>query len=199
MELSGVKAGIRNTIPVLFYSVEEEESVFGGCSCGVPKMHGIPCHHMVAVVKSHCIEGLNPVNAMLPWWMTAHWRKQYPQGTEVNWDVDIQTLRNASGDTTFKNCPPYTAPNKAGGPKKNKWQKSSLEVASEKYIKKQEKKRTQEYTNIKSTDVKRKKRGKDGEVRDKVREKGDEGGANWRLKKRRSNDGVVERREMRVA
>ena len=28
-------------------------SLFGGCSCGIPFfMDGIPCHHMVAVVKS---------------------------------------------------------------------------------------------------------------------------------------------------
>jgi hypothetical protein len=27
-------------------------SVFGGCSCGVPFTDGLPCHHMVAVVKS---------------------------------------------------------------------------------------------------------------------------------------------------
>ncbi len=27
-------------------------SLFGGCSCGIPFTDGIPCHHMVAVVKS---------------------------------------------------------------------------------------------------------------------------------------------------
>ncbi len=27
-------------------------SFFGGCSCGIPLTDGIPCHHMVAVVKS---------------------------------------------------------------------------------------------------------------------------------------------------
>jgi hypothetical protein len=36
-------------------------------------------------------------------------------------------------DTTYKYCPPYTAPNKARRPKKNKRIKSSdLEVATEK-------------------------------------------------------------------
>ncbi len=32
-------------------------STFGGCSCGGPYTDGIPCHHMVAVVKSSRIEG----------------------------------------------------------------------------------------------------------------------------------------------
>jgi hypothetical protein len=38
-----------------FKAAEEEGSAFGGCSCGRPKMHGISCVHMVAVVKSCCI------------------------------------------------------------------------------------------------------------------------------------------------
>jgi hypothetical protein len=33
-------------------------SKFGGCSCGGPYIDEIPCHHMVAVVKSSRIEGL---------------------------------------------------------------------------------------------------------------------------------------------
>jgi hypothetical protein len=30
----------------------EEGSVFGGCICMIPYTNGMPCHHMVAVVKS---------------------------------------------------------------------------------------------------------------------------------------------------
>ncbi len=45
-------------------------SVFGGCSCGVPFTDGLPCHHMVAVVKSSQIEGMTPTNAMPYWWTT---------------------------------------------------------------------------------------------------------------------------------
>ena len=29
----------------------EDGSVFGGCSCGVPNTDGLPCHHMIAMVK----------------------------------------------------------------------------------------------------------------------------------------------------
>ncbi len=28
------------------------DSVFGGCTCGSPKVNGVPCHYMIAVVKS---------------------------------------------------------------------------------------------------------------------------------------------------
>ncbi len=120
-----------NKYQCFFKAVEEEGSAFGGCSCDYPKTHGLPCHHMVAVVKSCCIEGLNCVNTMPPWWMTAHWCKKYPKGTHVLCDFDIKTLRLALPDTSYKYCPPYAAPNKAGRPKKNKRIKSALEVATE--------------------------------------------------------------------
>ena len=54
-----------------FLKVENDDgSVFGGCSCGVPNTDGIPCHHMIAVVKSGRIDGLTPTNAMPFWWTT---------------------------------------------------------------------------------------------------------------------------------
>ncbi len=102
-------------------------------SCGRPKMHGIPCVHMVAVTKSCRIEGLNPVNAITTWWMTVHWHKQYPQGADLNCNFDIQMLKNTSWDTTWRYGPPYTALNKAGRPKNNKRLNLAIEVASEQY------------------------------------------------------------------
>ena len=41
-----------NQYQYYFKAEEEEGSAFVGCSCGKPKTHGIPCVHMVAVVKS---------------------------------------------------------------------------------------------------------------------------------------------------
>ncbi len=90
-------------------------------------------------MKSCCIEGLNSVNSMSPWWMTADWSKQYPKGTHVLCDFNIESLWLALPDTSYKYCPPYTAPNKAGHPKKNKWIKSALEVATEQKQSKQKK------------------------------------------------------------
>ena len=59
-------------------------SHFGTCTCGVPKVDGIPCLHMVAICKSNRIEGLNENNIMPFWYHTSHWRKQYPEGTSVD-------------------------------------------------------------------------------------------------------------------
>jgi hypothetical protein len=129
------RLSLTNQYQCYFKAGEDEGSAFRGCSCGRPKTHGIPCVHMVAVVKSCCIEGLNPVNAMPPWWMTAHWCKQYPQGADLICDSDIQMLKISLQDTTWRYCPSCTAPNKAGRPKKNKRLKLVIELASEQYSK----------------------------------------------------------------
>lgn len=42
-------------------------SFFGKCTCGVPRVDGIPCPHMIAVCKSGWIEGLSESNIM-PYW-----------------------------------------------------------------------------------------------------------------------------------
>jgi len=57
-------------------SYDENGSLFGGCSCGYPFTSGLPCHHMIAVVQSNRIVGLNETNVMPIWWHTSHWRKQ---------------------------------------------------------------------------------------------------------------------------
>ena len=78
-------------------------SLFGGCSCGGPLTGGVPCHHMVAVVKSSQITGLNETNAMPKWWTTAMWRMQFPQEGTVSCDFDMNTLReNHTACTTMK-------------------------------------------------------------------------------------------------
>ena len=77
-------------------SYDEDGSLFGGCSCGVPNTNGIPCHHMCAVVKSYRIDGLNETNVMPIWWHTSHWRKQYPSDSFVSCNTDIQSLCNTA-------------------------------------------------------------------------------------------------------
>ena len=71
----------------------EQESVFGGCSCGLPYTDGVPCHHMVAVVKSSRIEGLTASNAMPYCWSTECWRNQYPFDTNVTCDFDMEAIQ----------------------------------------------------------------------------------------------------------
>ena len=103
-------------------------SLFGGCTCGAPITGGLPCHHMVAVVKSSRFVGLNTINAMPMWWTTAMWRKQYPKDVIVKSDFDMSYLRaHHTVEPTKRYCPPYSAPNKLGRPKKEKRVKNYLE------------------------------------------------------------------------
>jgi hypothetical protein len=102
-------------------------STFGGCSCGSPYTDGIPCHHMVAVVKPSRIEGLTATNSMPVWWTTECWWNQYPADTNETCHFDMDTLRETLEDAAMRYCPPYAAPRKAGRPKNNKRMKSPLE------------------------------------------------------------------------
>ncbi len=101
-------------------SYDEDGSLFGGCSCGVPNTNGIPCHHMCAVVKSYRIDRLNETNVMPTWWHTSHWRKHYPSDSFVSCNGDIQSLHNTArvNSHNFQNkyflCPPYSGPQKDG-------------------------------------------------------------------------------------
>ncbi len=102
-------------------------STFGGCSCGGPYADEIPCHHMVAVVKSSRIEGLTATNSMPVWWTMECWRHQYPADTNETCHFDMNTLRETPEDAAMRYCLPYAAPRKAGCPKNNKSMKSPLE------------------------------------------------------------------------
>jgi hypothetical protein len=103
-------------------------SLFGGYSCGIPFTDEIPCHHMVAEVKSSQIEGLTPTNAMLYWWTTECWRSQYPADINVTCSFDMEALRGTPEDRAMRYRPPYAAPRKTGRPKIDKRIKSPLEV-----------------------------------------------------------------------
>jgi len=109
-------------------------SHFGTCTCGVPKVDGIPCMHMVALCKSNRIEGLNEKNIMPFWYHTSHWRKQYPEGTSVDSShiSMLQLKENNEASKELKLCPGFSAPRKGGRPSLNKRHKSFMEVASEK-------------------------------------------------------------------
>ena len=103
-------------------------SLFGGCTCGGPLTAGVPCHHMVAVVKASRILGLNESNAMPKWWTTEMWRLQYPQEGNALCDFDMASIRvNHTPATKMRYCPPYAIANKSGRPKNDTRMKSCLE------------------------------------------------------------------------
>jgi len=113
---------------------DEDQTLFGGCSCKIPNTDGVPCHHMVAVVKSYKIDGLNETNVMPIWWHTSHWRKQYPVESVVFCDFDIDSLRKhkRQSDEMYKLCPPYAGPRKGGRPREEKRIKGGMELSMEK-------------------------------------------------------------------
>jgi hypothetical protein len=113
---------------------DDNGSHFGTCTCGVPKVDGIPCMHMVAICKSNRIEGLNGNNIMPFWYHTSHWRKQYPEGTSVDCShiTMLQLKENNEASKELKLCPGFSAPKKGWRPSHNKRHKSYMEIASEK-------------------------------------------------------------------
>jgi hypothetical protein len=107
-------------------------SRFGSCTCGKPMKDGVPCRHMVSIVKVSKIEGLSQIQIM-PYWLTsAHWRAQYAADVYCRTDVSmnaVKTTSNPGDDLCY--CPAWTAGNKKGRPKKNIHQKSVIDLIEE--------------------------------------------------------------------
>jgi hypothetical protein len=98
---------------------EVEGSRFGSCSCGVTQVMGVPCKHMVAVLKSGVIEGFGENNIMPVWWMTTTLKHQFPLDVEVGENMDIDWLKTkGEPDSNLRHCPAMAASNKSGHPKK---------------------------------------------------------------------------------
>jgi hypothetical protein len=94
-------------------------SRFGSCTCRKPRKDGVPCKHMVAIVKASKIKGLIRIQ-IVPYWLTsAHWRAQYAADVYCRTDVlidAIKTTSNPEDDLCY--CPAWTAGNKKGGPRR---------------------------------------------------------------------------------
>lgn len=95
-------------------------SYFGKCTCGVTSKEGIPCRHMVVLVKSSVIPTLTRTNIMPHFWSTAHWQMQYPLDLDCNTEMTIQMVKAVSRPNEFiRYCPDWSAPKKSGRPKKS--------------------------------------------------------------------------------
>jgi hypothetical protein len=68
-------------------------SHFGSCTCGKPAKEGVPCKHMVVIVKSSVIAGLTRTGIMPHFWSTAHWQDQYPLNVECNTDISMVNVK----------------------------------------------------------------------------------------------------------
>jgi hypothetical protein len=107
-------------------------SRFGSCTCGKPTKDGVPCKHMVAIVKVSKIEGLNQIQIM-PYWLTsAHWQAQYAADVYCRTDVSMNAVKATSNPVdNLRYSPAWTAGNKKGRPKKNIHQKSVIDLIEE--------------------------------------------------------------------
>ena len=101
--------------------IEEDScgSRFGTCTCGKPAKDGLPCQHMVVVVKGIAIEGLIRVSIMPYWWTTSHWRAQYAVDEYCRTDVSLANIKATHHpDDKLRYCPGFVSVKK-GRPKKN--------------------------------------------------------------------------------
>jgi hypothetical protein len=90
-------------------------SRFGSCTCGKPTKDGVPCKHMVAIVKASKIKGLSRIQIM-PYWLTsAHWQAQYPANVNYRTDVLMNAVKaTLNPEDDLRYCPAWTAGNKKG-------------------------------------------------------------------------------------
>ena len=102
-------------------------STFGSCSCGAPKVLGIPCEHMAAVVQAG-YNNLTQTNIMPFWWTMAELRVQFPM-TETNPErITLEYVINSGiADINLCYCPSLAVVQKTGRPKKGKRIKGAAE------------------------------------------------------------------------
>ena len=104
-------------------------SYSGCCSCGVDRRDVVPCDHMAATVMSSRILILTRINIMPYWWTHTTWKLQFPLEEEPVCNVNIAQIMTSKNRNNFiRYCPSWSAPNKAGQPKKDERRKSGVEI-----------------------------------------------------------------------
>jgi hypothetical protein len=105
---------------------------YAHCSCGTIQKDSVPCHHLMAVVKSGRAAGLTMQNVIPALWRTTTWQGQIPEEGVVHVSFDIRYLQDKYlPNNTVRYCPDFVAANKSGHPKKNRHRKSASEQALE--------------------------------------------------------------------
>ena len=105
---------------------------FGMCSCGAPKVLGIPCEHMAAIVLAGYM-GLTTTDIMPFWWTMAELRVQFPM-TEKNPErITLEYIINSGvANLNLRYCPSLAAAQKTGRPKNGKRIKGVMEQKGKK-------------------------------------------------------------------
>ncbi len=112
---------LSNNQNIVTIPIEEDScgSRFGTCTCGKPAKDGVPCQHMVVVVKAIAIDGLTRVKIMPYWWTTAHWQAQYAVDVYCRTDVSLGNIKATHHpDDKLRYCPAFLSVKK-GRPKKD--------------------------------------------------------------------------------
>ena len=102
--------------------VSTNGSRFGTCTCGIPKLDGIPCVHMIFLAKGGHIEdpGFTRLSVMPFWLPTNCWRQQFPEDSMSRGNIAISSIKSKySPDDVIRYCPDWAAPKKANCPKKD--------------------------------------------------------------------------------
>ena len=96
-------------------------SKFGSCTCGFPRKEGVPCDHMVAIVKQGIVPSITRVELMPFWYTRAQWQLQYPKDVVYKSDMTwANVMKSAEPDLLMKYCPSWAATKKKGRPKKER-------------------------------------------------------------------------------
>ena len=111
------------------------------CTCGTVEKDGVPCVHVMALVKSKALPFLTPTNVIPYYWTTQQWRAQFDETNEA---VNSATITREyltmkyKPDESLRYMPDFVAKRKRGRPKKTERIKSALEkaLAKKKKVKK---------------------------------------------------------------
>ena len=121
--VSKLSASFREYILRIPKTAEEEHhgSRFGMCTCGFPSKEGLPCNHMVAIVKSGQIPDLSKFDIMPYWYSRTKWQLQFPVNGTCKSDITLASIKlNHRPDEFIKYCPSWVAGKKKGRPKTEK-------------------------------------------------------------------------------
>ncbi len=110
--------------------VDDDGFYENSCTCGVVEKDGVPCMHVMAIVKSKLIPHLTPTNVMPHCWSSAIWKKQFPSTATNSCNIDMEYLKmKYTGNDNLRYMPDFVGKNKRGRPKANARFKSALEKA----------------------------------------------------------------------
>jgi hypothetical protein len=118
--ISKKSTATREYIVVLPKMTSDHGSKFRSCTCCFPTNEGIPCNHMVAIVKQGAVPNITRVELMPFWYTRAQWQLQYPKDVVYKSDVTWSKIKKSSApDMLMKYCPSWAAAKKKGRPKKD--------------------------------------------------------------------------------